>query len=308
MVNGQLSMNLYELKTKIRHIPCVDKAVQAMHAGPLFPYLYKVLYLLKLNEFSQAPAMKQLAPKSRAYFLQNQPGINRILSALADKKSKTVLEEQIAFRCYNKPLPLGTPHDQYFPHDIIRLSDREVFVDCGAFTGDSIERFQKACKNRYKKIVAFEASSQIFTRLQANRFTNCHCFNLGVWHQKDTLRFLAHQTGSDKLQATNAECVMPDGQAQTVSIEVNSIDNIPQCADMTFLKMDIEGAELNALKGAEKTIRKNRPTLAICIYHSNSDLLEIPLWIMSLQLPYTYYIRHHNVGPYDVVFYALPHK
>ncbi|MFH1618985.1 MAG: FkbM family methyltransferase [bacterium] len=69
--------------------------------------------------------------------------------------------------------------------------------------------------------------------------------------------------------------------------------------------MDIEGAELDALKGAAETIKKNRPKLAICIYHKPSDLFEIPLFIKSLVPEYRFYLRQHQPISCDLVLYAV---
>lgn len=75
---------------------------------------------------------------------------------------------------------------------------------------------------------------------------------------------------------------------------------------VTTIKMDIEGSELEALKGARETIRRDKPKLAICIYHKTEDLWEIPLYIKSLIPEYRFYIRHHGPsGLYDSVLYAV---
>ena len=84
------------------------------------------------------------------------------------------------------------------------------------------------------------------------------------------------------------------------------MDETTECVDATFIKMDIEGSEMNALKGAIKTIKRNHPLLAICIYHRNEDMLDIPEWILGLGLDYKYYVRQHFCLPTDTVFYAIP--
>ncbi len=72
-----------------------------------------------------------------------------------------------------------------------------------------------------------------------------------------------------------------------------------------MIKMDIEGAELEALKGAKKTIQRDKPKLAICIYHKTEDLWEIPLYIKELVSEYCLYIRHQTFGTGDTVLYAV---
>ena len=74
---------------------------------------------------------------------------------------------------------------------------------------------------------------------------------------------------------------------------------------VTFIKMDVEGAELESLKGAEKTIRRDKPKLAICIYHKPEDMWTIPLYIKELVPEYKLYIRHHSSGVCETVLYAV---
>ena len=80
------------------------------------------------------------------------------------------------------------------------------------------------------------------------------------------------------------------------------IDDI--APDATFIKMDIEGAELNALKGAENTIRDNVPKLAIRIYHQLNDLWEIPIYLSEIVPEYNFFVRHHSKGLAETVLYA----
>ena len=76
-------------------------------------------------------------------------------------------------------------------------------------------------------------------------------------------------------------------------------------ARVTFLKMDIEGAELKALEGSRQTILDNKPKLAICVYHHIKDLWEIPLFIKTLIPEYRIFLRHHTKLEYETVCYAL---
>ena len=75
---------------------------------------------------------------------------------------------------------------------------------------------------------------------------------------------------------------------------MTAIDLCAECSDASFIKMDIEGAEMKALQGAKDTIKRNHPVLAISIYHSNEDMVRIIPYIHGLIPQYDLYIRHHT--------------
>ncbi|MCR4662717.1 MAG: FkbM family methyltransferase, partial [Endomicrobiaceae bacterium] len=196
----------------------------------------------------------------------------------------------------------------------IKLSTNDVFIDCGASNGDTIFQFIKECKGKYKKIVAFEINPNNLKASIVKKTNNLTVFNLGVWNKKEKQLILENQTNprSSKIEQVKVSYTVPDiyknikQNIKKNTIEVDAIDNIKECADMTFLKMDIEGSELMALKGAEKTIRKNKPKLAISIYHSDEDILDIPEWIINLNMNYKIYIRHHSfASPSELICYAI---
>ena len=89
-----------------------------------------------------------------------------------------------------------------------------------------------------------------------------------------------------------------------VSAKVVSLDS---CITdkVTFIKMDIEGAELNALKGSREIIKKYKPRLAVSVYHKKEDLIEIPLYIKELVPEYKLYIRHYSNAAIETVLYAV---
>ena len=90
-------------------------------------------------------------------------------------------------------------------------------------------------------------------------------------------------------------------------IEVMPIDEaVDPSQRVTYIKMDVEGSELESLKGAKRTILKDRPKLAICIYHKPEDMLTLPLYIKSLVPEYKLYLRHHSGTESETVLYAMP--
>ena len=114
-----------------------------------------------------------------------------------------------------------------------------------------------------------------------------------MWKEKAELGFSQNGDAGSKIT---------DGAGTKISVD--SIDDICAGDTVTFIKMDIEGSELNALQGAINTIRRDRPRLAICIYHSLEDLYEIPLWIKETVPEYRIYIRHHSDNEAETVVYA----
>ncbi|MCX4375140.1 MAG: FkbM family methyltransferase [Lachnospiraceae bacterium] len=152
---------------------------------------------------------------------------------------------------------------------------------------------KKATKNNYKKIVAFEPDHENAEVLKKTA-GNIVVVEAAVYSHNTELYF---QTG--------------DGSSSRVSdagikVMARAIDMVAECRDASFIKMDIEGSEYDALLGAKDTIMKNKPILAICIYHSDEDMLRILELIYSWNLGYKFYVRHHAQKISETVLYAVP--
>lgn len=182
--------------------------------------------------------------------------------------------------------------DHYFASDIVKLG-KEIFVDCGAFTGDTIQELYT--KTSPLKVYAFEPDENNYHILK-NNFEDKHviCLKKGTFSKKTTLSFAGGNADASK--------IVDSGD---IKIEVDTIDNVLQGDAATFIKMDIEGAELEALKGAEKTIKKFHPKLAISAYHKFEDLFTLPQYIYSLDKNYKFYVRRHSHLTHELVLYAL---
>lgn len=189
---------------------------------------------------------------------------------------------------------------QYFPKDIIELKDNEIFVDCGAYSGDTVEQFIKNVDGKYNNIYAFEPDINAFKRLneyvEENEINRIHLFNQGVSNENKKLQFSADPEKGER-------SLFCDSGSQT--LEVVSIDNILDGEPVSFIKMDVEGFELNALKGAELSIKKYRPLLAISIYHKPEDLITLPFYIKELVPEYSFYLRNHLHIAQELVLYAM---
>ena len=190
--------------------------------------------------------------------------------------------------------------DSYFPRGVVSLENNEVFLDCGAFDGDTIEIFKQQMKlanKTYNRIYGFEPDKENFKKLQMNCANDDKIIplNMGVFNKRDTLSFSSDEGGGSRVNETGNS-----------SIEVDMIDNlIEKDVSVTFIKMDLEGVELEALFGAKDTISKYKPTLAIAVYHKIDDLIEIPKYIKSLVSDYKFYLRAQCFDSVDMTLFAI---
>ncbi|NLI75713.1 MAG: FkbM family methyltransferase [Candidatus Riflebacteria bacterium] len=193
--------------------------------------------------------------------------------------------------------------DQYFPAGIIDLGDQEAFVDVGAFNGDTVFEFIRRSRERFHSIHAFELDGKNFEEMR---------LALACLDAQVRQRITIHNTGlldrateiSFETGGPGSTCVIAIGQSEGRGQTVRLVDALPT-EPVTFIKMDIEGAEPLALRGAEAIIRCQKPKLAICVYHKPEHLWEIPLYIKSLVPEYRLFLRHHTPMEYETVCYAI---
>ncbi|MEH7384269.1 FkbM family methyltransferase [Bacillus sp. JJ1521] len=230
---------------------------------------------------------------------RNKEKFTEVFNMLSDDESKDIFYERINYciTANNEYLiPKQSTGPQYFDPEVISFSNDEIFIDGGAYIGDTVEGFLKAVNGKYKKIYAFEPEDtkhqEFFKRLSSHN--NIELKPFGLWKSNDVLRFSSENSGSSQVT-----------QCGNIEIPVVSIDETLMREPVTFIKMDIEGAEIEALKGAEKTIKKYKPKLAICVYHKPLDLIEIPLYLKSIVPEYSFKLRHYNNSASETVCYAV---
>lgn len=184
----------------------------------------------------------------------------------------------------------------YFDKEIIKLGSKEIFIDCGGYVGDTTEMFIMNCHNKYEQIIFFEPNSELMEIAceNLNKYPNIIYYEKAVG-EKEGVAFFIPQDASGMIS--------DDGQVQ---ISVSSIDGLVSPICPTYIKMDIEGSEMDALKGGLGIIKKSVPKLAISIYHKSYDLFEIMEFIDSLDLGYKFYVRHYTRTLADTVLYCIP--
>ncbi len=185
---------------------------------------------------------------------------------------------------------------QYFDRDIIRYEKEEIFIDGGSLNYATVKQFLKEC-NTVKKVFAFEPDhiSACRCREEAKKleFYDYEIIEKGLYKETALLHFNNKGNGCSSIDETGESVI----SVCTLDKEIDE--------KVTFLKMDIEGAELDALKGATETIKKYRPKLAICVYHKIDDIINIPQYILQINKGYKLYLRHYSDNIGETVLYAI---
>lgn len=190
----------------------------------------------------------------------------------------------------------GTFEDQYNPEGLNMIPESLSVIDCGAYKGDSIEVLTQYNADVYW---GFEPDPLNFGELIRNvKKVNAkaYIYECGVWSQNECLSFKSNDS---------AGSICTSG---TISIPCYSLDSFNFESTIGYIKMDIEGAEYQALVGAEKTIKKNKPNLAISVYHRRDDVYRILELVQSWGLPFESYLRVHGQNTFDTVLYIKMKK
>ncbi|MDR2920260.1 MAG: FkbM family methyltransferase [Tannerella sp.] len=292
-------------ETETARVETIDQRFPAYHIIPGFVKSYaridhishKFAHARSVDYLSEIFDMEIIEP---SFILENKDFLEDFYEHLSDQYSK---DSYVAYllsktRQDMKYLPPIFEKIQYFPGGIFKLSRDESYFDCGAFTGDTIADFLKATGGTYRHIWAAEPDKsnyrQLMDYIRKENLTNIDVVNKGIYGYAGKLPF----------QESGSMLSMISEDAGNF-IEVDTIDNIVDGNPVTYIKMDVEGAELMALKGAEKTIRANKPILGISIYHKQDDLVDIPQYITSLVPEYKFYFRVHKKLAIDTVLYGL---
>ena len=238
---------------------------------------------------------------SNNFYEKHKSELNVFRNSLADNKSQKVYDALVSAYLGKDTTSLLSVADssQYFNELTYSANtESDVFVDCGAFDGDTIKKYVEFTGGRYKKIFAMEPLSENVEMLKENtrNIRNLNIIECGAWSCETNLSFKSD---------TSASSISETGD---VVIKTATIDSLVNEERVTFIKMDIEGAEYEALCGAQKTIEKWHPKLAICVYHKSDDFIRIPAIIQSFKGAnnYKFYLRHHSNRLSETVLYAIP--
>jgi FkbM family methyltransferase len=249
------------------------------------------------------------------FYLQDVPSrilgerreVRRAFDLWEDQASRDEYVAQVRFRLHADFDGLSHPvkHPQYFPDDLFAWSDQEWIVDGGAYDGDTVRTVSALHGDRFGYILALEPDPANFARLRATvaalspaASAKVDCRQAALGSERSTLHLDATGTAGSSTSAAPS--------AGTIAVTADALDSLVEGGRPTFIKLDIEGFEVDALEGARRTIQRDAPILAVCVYHQQDHLWRIPLLLREWRDDYAFFLRPHNEEGWDLVCYAIP--
>lgn len=240
------------------------------------------------------------------YVENNWDALLNVYNGLADEQSKITLYELIISKinqcCTPQLLAIADGECHYFNRlTFCHNTKNEIFLDCGAYTGDTILQYNKFTAGKYKKIYAFEPNKEFIEDLRNNLkiLDGVEIIEKGTWNRETVLKLKSDKEISHITDSDDGNCI----KVTTIDKAVKEEDKI------TFIKMDIEGSELRSLQGAIKTIKRDMPKMAICCYHKKDDIIELFRFMKeNCNIQYKIYLRHHSNSSCETILYGIPYS
>ena len=235
-----------------------------------------------------------------AFVQAHQDAMQQAYDLLADERSREVFLDTVRFKLSGKMQYLRASEsdkDEVF-HSILRPTAAEHFADLGAYNGDTIRELLRYTDGKFASVTALEPDRRSFRKLSewadANLTGDVTLVQAGAWNE-DTVQCFTDQAGRQSRVAKQGR-----------ETQMRALDSVLNGHPCTYLKMDVEGAEREAIAGAAQTIRQYAPKLNIAAYHRSEDFFELPLLLHELQPAYRLYLRHHPYVPaWDTNLYAV---
>lgn len=180
--------------------------------------------------------------------------------------------------------------------NILKLNSSENYLDLGAYRGDTVEEFLHYCGGEYESITALEPDRRTFKKLcdYLEIIPYSTAYQRAIYNEITTLKF-SNKAGRQSTISEKGEV-----------IETATVDGLCRNKKVSYIKMDVEGAEKEAIEGAEITLKEQKPKLNIALYHRSADVFDIPLQIAQINPDYKFYIRRHPYIPcWDMNLYCI---
>lgn len=271
-------------------------------------YMQFSYYLfLQLAEYYKRKGIKQeiLYKPKNTDLLKSLQKFKASFELFEEEKSKKIFLRLLSKKIYSCEFFFDVLSEdaQYFEKDIIKLNNKEVFFDCGGYDGDTSSMFVEKTEGNYEKIFFFEPSLKPFKNAveKLSDYHDITFLNVGLYDKNRRISFVNTELGDSFIEEAYTLNVNKKSFKTTQTVIAGDKLEIKP----TFIKMDLEGSEIPALKGLKKTIVKYSPKLAISVYHKDSDLYKIPQLIKKYNENYKLYLRHYSSSGTETVCYAI---
>lgn len=303
---------IYSFETAIAKYPKAAICITSVFSQVIYQQIINYNNKLKKQVFNVMNTMNwetdsfTTISREKEWIQKHENQFIETLNLLEDDKSKKTLEGILNFRISRDVkylMNIVSTKCAYFDEDLFPIESRykyRNFVDGGSFTGDTLQQYIFFMGEfKYESVYCFEpdemAVNILKDNIKTNQFKNVIVRKTALWSVVNTINFYESGAGGSSVY---------NNQGKKLEIMAEDLDNL-NIEKIDFIKLDIEGAEYNALLGMRKTILKNKPVLAICVYHKQDDLIKIPQLIKSFDSEYKLYLRQYLYTPFDTILYAI---
>ena len=242
------------------------------------------------------------------FFENNKDKIDSVRSLLCDERSREVFDSVISYKMSGDVSFLRYTHSDIGEAytDILHAEGFEYIADLGAYNGDTLREIKPYAK-RLCGAIALEPDVRTFKKLSTyaeGEDFKINCHNLAAWSGEETLFF--DGGGSRNSNLLKSDSLEVGKAAKVVEVKANSLDNVLGGERLDYIKFDVEGAEKEAIIGAEKTRKAYKPALAVSVYHRSEDIFALALQIHELCPEYKFYMRRREYIPaWDTLLFAV---
>lgn len=236
------------------------------------------------------------------YINEHISELQEAFELLEDDLSRTVYLNMLKYRMsynieYIKEI-CSDYQERYFDRQLVGNRKIDNYVDAGGYIGDTIDAFIERFGMDYKNIYVFEPNEEnekeLRHNIQEKKYHDISIFLIGLSEKKEELLFDTSSGIATRIDRRGGS-----------KIKCDKMDNILLDKHIDLIKMDIEGAELRAINGCREIIKKDKPILAICVYHKPEDYYEIPVLIKKICSDYKIYFRQYELSDTETICYAI---
>lgn len=254
-----------------------------------------------------------LENKTIKYYLDNKETIEKCYNSLADAKSKKIYNNLLKYRYIRDPKLIKNLYESrnecYLDKLFINKYKEGLYIDAGSYNADFITTLQNKVNIKDSNFYIFEPNKIFYKNIIENLDKNIKykIFDIALCDKDDKMEFMQIPTSTSHIINKKYNAYKNTISQNYISeVQTNKLDTIIKDEKVLGIKIDVEGAEYSLLKGATKTIKKDRPILLLAIYHKWEDMFRLQDYIMKLNLNYKFYIRHYSLSVAKTILYCIP--